>query len=72
VVLDGLAEGFSPAFLVGGAANCHRQRRSLPLWLLTLEGVDDEGPTLAERHGSCRRQGCRMPSTWMVAAPPVW
>lgn len=48
VVLDGLAEGFSPAFLRQGAPRTVIGSDGRFLWLLTLEGLDDEGPTLAE------------------------
>ncbi|MFM7171169.1 MAG: phosphodiester glycosidase family protein [Cyanobium sp.] len=48
VVLDGPAEGFSAAFLSQGAPRTVIGSDGRFLWLLTLEGVDDEGPTLAE------------------------
>jgi hypothetical protein len=48
IVLDGLAEGFSPAFLRQGAPRTVIGSDGRFLWLLTLEGLDDEGPTLAE------------------------
>lgn len=48
VVLDGLAEGFSPAFLRQGAPRTVIGSDGRFLWLLTLEGLDDAGPTLAE------------------------
>jgi hypothetical protein len=46
--LDGVAEGFSPAFLRQGAPRTVIGSDGRFLWLLTLEGLDDEGPTLAE------------------------
>lgn len=48
IVLDGVAEGFSPAFLRQGAPRTVIGSDGRFLWLLTLEGLDDEGPTLAE------------------------
>ena len=48
LVLDGLAEGFSPAFLQQGAPRTVIGSDGRYLWLLTLEGVDNEGPTLFE------------------------
>jgi hypothetical protein len=48
IVLDGLAEGFSPAFLRQGAPRTVIGSDGRFLWLLTLEGLDDGGPTLAE------------------------
>jgi hypothetical protein len=47
-VLDGTAEGFSAAFLSQGAPRTVIGSDGRQLWLLTLEGVDDEGPTLLE------------------------
>lgn len=48
VVLDGLAEGFSPAFLQQGAPRTVIGSDGRYLWLLTVEGLDNQGPTLAE------------------------
>jgi hypothetical protein len=48
IVLDGLAEGFSPAFLRQGAPRTVIGSDGRFLWLLTLEGLDEGGPTLAE------------------------
>lgn len=48
IVLDGAAEGFSPAFLQQGAPRTVIGSDGRFLWLITLEGVGDEGPTLAE------------------------
>jgi hypothetical protein len=47
-VLDGAAEGFSAAFLSQGAPRTVIGSDGRQLWLITLEGVDDEGPTLLE------------------------
>ena len=48
IVLDGLAEGFSPAFLRQGAPRTVIGSDGRFLWLLTLEGLGEGGPTLAE------------------------
>ena len=48
LVLDGAAEGFGPAFLSQGAPRTVIGSDGRLLWLVTLEGVDDSGPTLAE------------------------
>lgn len=47
-VLDGSAEGFSAAFLSQGAPRTVIGSDGRQLWLITLEGIDDEGPTLQE------------------------
>jgi len=47
-VLDGAVEGFSAAFLSQGAPRTVIGSDGRQLWLITLEGVDDEGPTLQE------------------------
>lgn len=48
LVLDGEAEGFGSAFLSQGAPRTVIGSDGRLLWLVTLEGVDDSGPTLAE------------------------
>jgi len=48
LVLDGEAEGFGAAFLSQGAPRTVIGSDGRLLWLVTLEGVDDNGPTLAE------------------------
>jgi hypothetical protein len=48
LVLDGAAEGFAAAFLSQGAPRTVIGSDGRLLWLVTLEGVDDSGPTLAE------------------------
>lgn len=48
IVLDGVAEGFSPAFLRQAAPRTVIGSDGRFLWLITLEGLDDEGPTLLE------------------------
>jgi hypothetical protein len=47
-VLDGVREGFSPAFLSQGAPRTVIGSDGRRLWLVTLEGIDGNGPTLAE------------------------
>ena len=47
-VLDGAVEGFSAAFLSQGAPRTVIGSDGRQLWLITLEGVGDEGPTLQE------------------------
>ena len=48
IVLDGAQERFSPAFLSQGAPRTVVGSDGRQLWLLTLEGVVDSGPTLGE------------------------
>ena len=48
VVLDGQAEGFSPAFLQQGAPRTVIGSDGRFLWLVTVEGLGEGGPTLAE------------------------
>jgi len=47
-VLDGSREGFSPSFLSQGAPRTVIGSDGRRLWLVTLEGIDGNGPTLAE------------------------
>jgi hypothetical protein len=47
-VLNGTAEGFSPAFQRQGAPRTVIGSDGTRLWLITLEGVEHSGPTLAE------------------------
>jgi hypothetical protein len=47
-VLDGAREGFSSAFLSQGAPRTVIGSDGRRLWLVTLEGIDGNGPTLAE------------------------
>lgn len=58
-VLDGAAEGFGPAFLSQGAPRTVIGSDGRQLWLITLEGVDDDGPTLAESTLLLRQLGLR-------------
>jgi len=48
LVLDGSAEGFGAAFLSQGAPRTVIGSDGRLLWLVTLEGIDDSGPTLTE------------------------
>jgi len=59
IVLDGVVEGFSPAFLRQGAPRTVIGSDGRQLWLLTLQGVDDEGPTLLETAQILRTAGLR-------------
>ncbi|MEB3240032.1 MAG: phosphodiester glycosidase family protein [Cyanobacteriota bacterium] len=57
VVLDGELESFSPAFLNQRAPRSVVASDGQRLWLLTLEGEQDAGPTLPETVGLLRRLG---------------
>lgn len=57
VVLDGELEGFSAAFLTQRAPRSIVASDGQRLWLLTLEGEQDAGPTLPEAAGLLRRLG---------------
>jgi len=59
VVLDGPLEGFSPAFLRQGAPRTVIGSDGSRLWLITLQGVGDAGPTLAETALLLRDLGLR-------------
>jgi hypothetical protein len=59
IVLDGVAEGFSSAFLRQGAPRTVIGSDGRQLWLLTLQGLDDEGPTLLETAQILRTAGLR-------------
>lgn len=59
IVLNGAAEGFSPAFLSQGAPRTVIGSDGQQLWLLTLEGVDQEGPTLGETAQLLQQLGLR-------------
>jgi hypothetical protein len=59
IVLDGGVEGFSPAFLRQGAPRTVIGSDGRQLWLLTLQGVDDEGPSLYETARILRTAGLR-------------
>lgn len=59
IVLDGGAESFSPAFLRQGAPRTVIGSDGRQLWLVTLQGVDDAGPTLLETARILRAAGLR-------------
>ena len=48
IVLNGAAENFSSAFLSQGAPRTVLARDDRQVWLITLEGIQDSGPTLGE------------------------
>ena len=48
IVLNGAAENFSSAFLSQGAPRTVLARDDRQLWLITLEGIQDSGPSLGE------------------------
>ncbi|MBM5816756.1 MAG: phosphodiester glycosidase family protein [Cyanobacteria bacterium K_Offshore_surface_m2_239] len=59
LVLDGGAEGFSPDFLRQGAPRTVIGSDGRQLWLVTLQGLDDAGPTLLETARILRAAGLR-------------
>jgi hypothetical protein len=59
LVLNGTAEGFSAAFQQQGAPRTVVGSDGRQLWLITLEGVEDSGPTLAETAVVLRELGLR-------------
>jgi hypothetical protein len=58
-VLNGTAEGFSPSFLRQGAPRTVIGSDGRSLWLVTMEGVGDAGPTLLEAAVALQRLGLR-------------
>lgn len=48
IVLNGAAENFSSAFLSQGAPRTVLARDDRQVWLITLEGIQDSGPSLGE------------------------
>lgn len=56
-VLNGPAEGFSPAFLRQGAPRTVVGSDGRQLWLITLQGVGHEGPTLSETALALQQMG---------------
>ena len=48
IVLNGSAENFSSAFLNQGAPRTVLARDDRQIWLITLEGIQDSGPSLGE------------------------
>lgn len=59
IVLQGAAEGFGTAFMTQGAPRTVVASDGRRLLLLTLEGVNDAGPTLAETAVLLQRLGVR-------------
>jgi len=59
IVLQGASEGFGAAFLSQGAPRTVVASDGRRLLLLTLEGVSDAGPTLAETAALLQRLGVR-------------
>ena len=59
LVLNGTAEGFGAAFLNQGAPRTVIASDGRQLWLVTLQGVGDAGPTLLETALLLQRQGLR-------------
>ena len=48
IVLNGAAENFSSAFLSQGAPRTVLAKDDRQIWLITLEGIQDSGPSLGE------------------------
>ena len=48
IVLNGAVENFSAAFLSQGAPRTVLARDDRQVWLITMEGIQDSGPTLGE------------------------
>ena len=59
LVLNGSAEGFSPGFLGQGAPRTVIASDGHQLWLLTLQGLGNAGPTLMETALLLQQQGVR-------------
>ncbi|MEB3261249.1 MAG: phosphodiester glycosidase family protein [Cyanobacteriota bacterium] len=59
IVLDGRAESFSPDFLRQGAPRTVIGSDGRQLWLVTVQGLDDAGPTLLETARILRAAGLR-------------
>jgi hypothetical protein len=59
LVLNGTAEGFSGAFLSQGAPRTVVASDGTLLWLITLEGSEDAGPTLAQTAQLLQQLGLR-------------
>lgn len=58
-VMNGAAEGFSPSFLSQGAPRTVMASDGRRLWLITLQGTADEGPTLSETGNLLLQLGLR-------------
>ena len=59
VVLNGTAEGFSSGFISQAAPRTVIGSDGRQLWLITLQGVNNPGPTLMETALLLRREGLR-------------
>jgi hypothetical protein len=59
VVLNGAAEGFSSGFLSQGAPRTVVGSDGSQLWLVTLQGVSDAGPTLLQSAQLLKQLGLR-------------
>lgn len=59
MVMNGTAEGFSPAFLSQGAPRTVVASDGSRFWLITLEGTGDAGPTLGETAALLQQMGLR-------------
>ncbi|MCX5946030.1 MAG: phosphodiester glycosidase family protein [Cyanobacteria bacterium] len=59
VVLNGASEGFSPGFLSQGAPRTVVGSDGQKLWLVTIQGVGNLGPTLLQTAQTLQRLGLR-------------
>ena len=59
LVLNGSAEAFSPSFLSQGAPRTVVASDGNRVWLITLEGTGDAGPTLSETASLLQQMGLR-------------
>ena len=59
IVLNGMVEGFSPSFLRQGAPRTVIGSDGSKVWLITMEGVKNPGPTLAQAAIVLRSMGLR-------------
>jgi len=59
LVLNGASEGFSPGFLSQGAPRTVIGSDGQKLWLLTIQGVGNLGPTLLQTAQTLQRLGLR-------------
>ena len=59
VALNGQAEGFSPGFIRQGAPRTVIASDGRQLWLITLQGVNNAGPTLMETALLLKQQGLK-------------
>jgi hypothetical protein len=59
LVLNGASEGFSPGFLSQGAPRTVIGSDGQKLWLVTIQGVGNLGPTLLQTAQTLQRLGLR-------------